>query len=80
MMVVEEVLATWRDAERLLDELPPLDPDRETVRLTVMSMRDTYQQVTTGEAMRTQAVVADSLAMIEQTRALLASIRGKHVR
>jgi len=30
--------------------------------------------------MHTQSVVVDSLETIEKTRALLASIRGKHVR
>lgn len=80
MMAVEEVLAAWRDAERLLDELPPVDPDHETVRLAVATLRLTYQQLTTGSATDTQLVLVQSLETIERTRTLLASIRGKHVR
>lgn len=80
MMALEEALATWRDAERLLDELPPLDPDHETVRLAVVSLRQTYQEITTGIYMDTSTIIAESRETVAKTRALLASIRGKHVR
>jgi hypothetical protein len=48
--LVEEVLGAWREAERLLEELPPIDPDHETVRLSVLELRDVYQRLTDARA------------------------------
>ena len=77
--LVGEVLGVWREAERLLDELPPLDPDHETVRLAVHSLQSTYQAVTTGDATRTPSVVAGSRDTIRDARALLTSVRQKRL-
>jgi hypothetical protein len=55
--IVEETLEAWRDAERLLERLPALDPDHESVALAVASLRDTYQSLTAGASERTPALL-----------------------
>ncbi|MFL5686033.1 MAG: hypothetical protein ACJ77D_08270 [Chloroflexota bacterium] len=77
MTIVEETLETWRDAERLLEQLPPVHPDHESVALAVSSLRETYQNLTAGASERTPAVVTHSRASIERTRELLERIHAK---
>ena len=76
--VVDDVLGAWRDAERLLHELSPLDPDFEIVRLTVVSLRLSYRRITTRDAIHDKCIVADSRETIGKTRELVASVRAKH--
>ena len=78
MIPVHEVLATWRDAERLLDTLPPLDPDHETVRMLVIALRESYERVTDGSARTTPGAIARSLETVVESRGLLAQVRAKH--
>lgn len=77
MTIVEDALEAWREAERLLDRLTPLDPDHETVALAVASLRRTYQSLTDGMSERTPAMIAHSRESIEQTRSLLALVHAK---
>ena len=77
MTIVEDALEAWREAERLLDRLPPLDPDHETVALAVASLRQTYQNLTDGMSERTPVVIAQSRESIERTRSLLARVHAK---
>ncbi|HET8786807.1 MAG TPA: hypothetical protein VFM38_14300 [Candidatus Limnocylindrales bacterium] len=77
MTIVEETLEAWRDAERLLERLPPLDPDHESVALAVGSLRDTYKTLTAGASERTPALLARSRTSIDRSRALLDRVHGK---
>jgi hypothetical protein len=77
MTMVEEVLATWRDAERLLDTLSPIGPDHETVRLTVIGLQASYRDLT-GEAARTDAVIASSRERISEAHRVIDAIRATH--
>lgn len=77
MTIVEDALEAWREAERLLDRLTPLDPDHETVALAVASLRDTYQNLTDGMSERTPVLIAHSRDSIERTRSLLGRVRSK---
>jgi hypothetical protein len=43
--LIEKALAEWREGERLLHDLPRVDPDHETVRMEVIRLRDTYQRL-----------------------------------
>ena len=70
MTIVEETLEAWRDAERLLKRIPPVDPDHASVALAVRSLRETYQDVT-APSDRTPAVLSQSRASIDRTRELL---------
>lgn len=46
MAAVDEVLGAWRDGQRLLDELPPSDPDLANVRLAVSVLGDLHRELT----------------------------------
>jgi hypothetical protein len=48
--LIERALAEWREGERLLRDLPRLDPDHETVRMAVIRLRETYQALTSTSA------------------------------
>jgi hypothetical protein len=58
--LIERALAEWREGERLLLDLPRVDPDHETVRIEVMRLRETYQ--------RLSALGSDSHDQIEECR------------
>jgi len=72
---VEEVLSAWRDAERVLESLPPIGRDHEDVALAVGRMRALYRSLTDGSD-ATYAAIEASRTSVEATRALLAQIRG----
>jgi hypothetical protein len=76
MTMVEEILATWREAERLLDSLPPVNPDHETVRLAVVRLQATYRQLTSDTA-QTEEIIASSRATIAEAHQVLEHIRSK---
>jgi len=42
--VVKEALSAWQDGAELLDSLPSLSPDHETVRIAVANLRAVYEQ------------------------------------
>lgn len=77
MTIVEDALEAWREAERLLDRIPPLDPDHETVALAVASLRQTYRSLTDGMSERTPTMISHSRESIERTRSLLAGVHAK---
>ena len=72
---VAQALDAWRDAERLLLELPPVDPDHETVQLLVVELRATYE-VLTSRSEITATSIAASQASVADARRLVARIRG----
>jgi hypothetical protein len=76
MTMVEEILATWRDAERLLDVLPAVSSDHETVRLTVVELQATYRN-RTGDQARSEDVLASSRATISEAHRVLEAIRAR---
>jgi hypothetical protein len=77
LTIVEDALEGWREAERLLDRVPPLDPDHETVALAVVSLRQTYQNLTDSASERTPSLIANTRDTIERTRKLLEEIHAK---
>jgi hypothetical protein len=58
--LIERALADWREGERLLLDLPRVDPDHETVRIEVIRLRETYQ--------RLSVLSSDSHDQIEECR------------
>lgn len=72
---VEEVLSTWRDAERVLDSLPEVGRDHEDVALAVMRLRSVYRSLTDGTD-ASYSVIGTSHASVQETRTLLERIRG----
>jgi hypothetical protein len=77
MTMVEEILATWRDAERLLDALSPVGPEHETVRRTVIGLQASYRDLT-SEQTRTDEVIASSRATVIEAHRVIEAIRASH--
>jgi len=71
-----DVLDTWGDARELLDRLPPLSPDHETVRLAVARLQGTYQILTDRFGRSSDAVIG-SEAVLRDAEALIAKISAK---
>ena len=77
MTQVEELLSVWRDAERLLETLPPRSPDYEAVRDAVVGVRSAYQTVTGGRPV-TEEALATVTATVRDAERLLGELRMKH--
>jgi hypothetical protein len=65
-----EILTEWREAERLLDELPPLSRDHETVRLVVNNLRIAYARMADSQELSQDALESNRHVLTE-ARALL---------
>ncbi len=76
---VAEALDTWREAERLLAELPPLSPDHETVALVVAHSREVYGRLT-GDVDVTADVISRSHERMARARDVLQGIREDQLR
>ena len=77
--LVEEALQLWRVGERLLNELPPRDPDHATVRLHVAALRAMYQTLT-GQPAATKEQLADCEQQLESAAATIRHVREKQAR
>jgi hypothetical protein len=75
MTPVEEVLQTWREAERVLAALPSIDPDHESVELAIFHLKASYRQLTDVSG-RWSDVIASSRLTVADTHALLDRVRG----
>jgi hypothetical protein len=71
---IEEVLSAWRDAERLLESLPPLHPDRETVSVMVARLQETYRTLAVLGADTAMTITA-SVRTVAEARSLLRQVR-----
>jgi hypothetical protein len=71
----DEVLATWRQAERALETVAPGSSDEDDLRLAILTMRDLYQQVTRDQAPGLHVALAS--ATVERARILLAEILAR---
>jgi hypothetical protein len=70
-----EVLAEWREAERVLGILTDDAPERPAVVAAVEEMRQLYRHVAGDMTATTANVIAQSRARIDATHALLRAIR-----
>ena len=77
MTSVEEVLAAWRDAERLLGDLPPIGTDHESVARVVVSLRTTYARITDESIRTSPIVIAETRQTIASSRDLISHVRSK---
>jgi chromosome segregation ATPase len=73
---VEEALQVWRDGERLLEELPPLTADHETVRLNVAALREAYRTLT-GQSSSSKEQIADCQRQIASAHETIRHVREK---
>lgn len=76
MTSVEEVLAAWRDAERLLGDLPPIGTDHDSVARVVASLRTTYARITDESIRTSPMVIAETRQTIATSRDLISQVRS----
>ena len=67
---VEEVLALWRQAERLLVELPARAPERRVVSAEALELKRLYKRLT-AEGDVTAHMIGSSHLRIQESRAVL---------
>ncbi len=73
-VLVEEALSSWREAERLLAELPADSPDRERVAAALERCRATYRSLTV-DADTSADIIARSQKVLAEARAVLLGVR-----
>jgi hypothetical protein len=74
--LIDQALEAWRDGERLLEELPPLTPDHETVRLELISLREAYRQMT-GRSVASNETLASCADTVTSARETIRKVREK---
>ncbi|HEX5013667.1 MAG TPA: hypothetical protein VFV72_05835 [Candidatus Limnocylindrales bacterium] len=72
----EEVLALWREAERILEQLPPGAPERKLVGAEVVKLRRIFKRLTNQRAARS-ATLPESRSTIESAELTLARARER---
>lgn len=73
-VAIAEVLALWREAERLLEELPPWSAERDVVRSEALALRDLYRRMT-GAGADAQPEIDDSTETILNAQEVLRAAR-----
>jgi hypothetical protein len=77
MVLIEEALHGWRQAERLLANLPPVHPDHESVALALSTLKAAYQDMTEradaahASWRANEETIRRSLELLERVRAKL---------
>ncbi len=56
--LIVDTLKAWREAERVLELLPPADPKHETVRKLVIELRSLYADVSAAQALSTDGIAS----------------------
>jgi hypothetical protein len=70
-----EVLAEWREAERVLGVLADDAPERPAVAAAVEEMRELYRHVARDMTAATANAIAQTRTRIDATHALLREVR-----
>jgi hypothetical protein len=69
---IEEVLALWRELERVHDKLPDDDPQRAAVAAEISSVRDLYRRLT-EESQQSVTLLKASQRTIERAQLVIRS-------
>ena len=83
MKHVEKLLALWREAERILDELPMTDPDRVRLVEIATQLRAAYRMLTDGSDLSpsrmaaTQATMDRAHTLLDAAEGRIAASRGR---
>jgi hypothetical protein len=68
--LIVDTLKTWREAERVLQSIPPAHPDHDAVRRLVIELRAMYADLSETPAAAAD-VIAQGRARIDAARAQL---------
>jgi hypothetical protein len=73
---IAEALAVWREAERLLEQLPQEHPDRKVIQFELVQARAVYRRLTERKD-ASKDVIDDSLQVLERAWIALNSTRER---
>jgi hypothetical protein len=76
-VLIEELLDVWREAERVLDELPDATPERSLLEVEVVELRSVHQRRTDRRIEQTAHLIAGSRETIEATRRTIERARQR---
>ena len=74
--LIADTLKAWREAERVLTSLPPIDPNHETIRGLVIELRAMYARLSESTDLSAEAA-ARWRTQLETSTQLLTSVRGE---
>jgi hypothetical protein len=80
---VERLVALWREAERVLDELPMTDPDRVRLVEVATQLRTAYRTITDGTDLSpsriasTQATMDRAHVLLDAAEARITALRSR---
>jgi hypothetical protein len=75
---IEEVLALWRELERVHEQLPEDDPTRRAVADEIARIRDLYRRLT-NESQQTATLLKASQRTIERAHGVIRSAETRLV-
>jgi len=67
-VLIEELLQVWREAERILEQLPDTTPERTILQVEVGQLRSMHRRLTDRRIEPTAHMVAASHDTIESAR------------
>ena len=76
-VLIEELLEVWREAERVLDELPEATPERNVLEGEVIQLRSAHQRLTDRRIEHTAHLLASSRDTIEGARRTIERARRR---
>jgi hypothetical protein len=74
---VADTLRTWREMDRLLAELPPASPDRESALVAAAACRQAYRRLT-GPKDPVPATIDTAQSAVRVAREVMRDIRSRH--
>jgi hypothetical protein len=75
-LLVEDVLSTWRELERIHDALPETAPERKIISEEIVAMRRLYRAITQS-ADESAEKLATSQVTLENAQAVLERARER---
>ena len=78
MTGIEEVLALWRELERVQEQLPEDDPERHAVAGEIARIRDLYRRLT-DQSQQTATLLKASQRTIERAHGVIRSAETRLV-
>ena len=76
-ILLEELLEVWREAERVLDQLPVGAPERNVLLVEVVQLRSMHRRLTDQRLEQTDQLLASSREAIEAARRVIERTRAR---
>lgn len=74
--LIVDTLRLWREAERILNNVPPMNPNHEVIRGWVVELRSMYARVSESADLSADAI-AGLRAQLEAATNALTGLRGE---